>query len=84
MLRTAFNITYFSGYKYIKLIYVSYIFTPSCGMQYERLLAAGRFFSGSGRASLLTSFGFGGGLFERLGNVLDSEAWALFLSIISG
>jgi len=39
-------------------------------MAYELLLAAGLFFSGSGWASLLTSLGFGGGLFERLGNVL--------------
>ena len=52
------------------------IFTTNCAMQYERLLAAGRFLSASGRASLLTSLGFGGGLFERLGNVLDCEAWA--------
>jgi len=40
-----------------------FIFTTICGMQYERLLAAGRFFSASGLASLLTSLGFGGGLF---------------------
>jgi len=33
-----------------------------------------------GLASLLTSFGSGGGLFERLGNVLDSEAWAFIYS----
>lgn len=31
-------------------------------MQYERLLAAGRFFFWAGLASLLTSLGFGGRL----------------------
>jgi len=33
-----------------------------------------------GLASLLTNLGFGVGLFERLGNVLDSEAWNLLSS----
>ena len=51
-------------------------------MQYERLLAAGCFFSASGRASLFTSLGFGGGFFQRLGNVLDCEAFA-FLVLMS-
>ena len=58
-----------------------FIFTTNCAMQYERVLATERFFM-CGRASLLTSLGFGGGLFERLGNVLDYEAMA-FLSIMS-
>jgi hypothetical protein len=39
------------------------------------LLATERFFCAVGQAYLLTSFGFGGGLFERLGNVYGSEAW---------
>jgi len=34
------------------------------------------FFCATGRASLLTSLGFGGGLLQRLGNVLACEAWA--------
>jgi len=35
-----------------------------------------------GQAGLLTSLGFGGGLFERLGNVLDCEAldFIMFMS----
>ena len=47
-------------------------------MAYELLLAAGRSFTGSGRASLLTSFPESfrdcDRFFERLGNVLDCEA----------
>ena len=39
------DITYFSAYKYIKLISVMFILTTNSAMQYERLLAAGRFFS---------------------------------------
>jgi len=41
------------------------------------------FFCAAGLASLLTSLGFGGGLFERLGNVLGCEAWAFFLFMMS-
>jgi hypothetical protein len=59
-------------------------------MHYEPLLQAGRYYHllfcfsfllhclhglVVGLASLLTSLGFGGGLFERLGNVLDSGGW---------
>ncbi len=33
------------------------------------------YFCAVGRTSLLTSLGLGGGFFERLGNVLGSEAW---------
>jgi len=31
-----------------------------------------------GQAYLLTSLGFGGGLFERLGNGYGREAWGFF------
>jgi len=53
------------------------MFTTNCGMQYEPLLATGRFVSAAGLPSLLTSFGLGGRHFERLGNVLDCEGWIL-------
>jgi len=44
-------------------------------MVYEPLLATGRSIHYVvGLASSLTSFVFSGGLFERLGNVLDCEA----------
>jgi len=28
------NITYFSAYKYIKLIHINFMFTTNCAMQY--------------------------------------------------
>jgi len=55
-------------------------FTTISAIIYEPLLATRRFFRAVGLASSLTSFGSGGGLFERLGNVLDSEAWAFISS----
>ena len=48
MLSYRINITNISAYKYIKLLNVMFIFTVNCGMQYERLLAAWRFFLGRG------------------------------------
>jgi len=46
-------------------------------MQYERVLYARAFFlSALGQPYSLTSFGSGGGLFERLGNVYGCEGLA--------
>ena len=55
-----------------------FIFTTNCAMQYERLLATGRFLSvWSGLESSLTSFGScGGGFSSDLAMCLTAKAWA--------
>ena len=79
------NITNFYAYKYINLVSVMSLFTTNCGMQYERMLAAG--FShfcvpyAVAKTYLLTSFGRAVGFFSDLAMCM-ALAQALIFTLI--